>query len=191
MRPLDQVGAVEALDLLHAPQKPRLEVHHLAGVGEVARQFGKGAIDHARPLAEIAFFQRHLVRAGGRLPQRLAAIGIEEARIAPRVFLQHLAIFLDRLLGLVLGGSRKREKKRTARRNDGCFSQVFLRPPSVPALRCRDIVDRASGVKQGRNGSEFVSEYMRFVARKSTPRPIHGIRLPQPANIVANFAAIV
>ena len=65
MRPLDQVGAVEALQLLHAPQQPRLEVHHLAGVGEVARQFGEGAIDHARPLAEIAFFQRHLVRAGG------------------------------------------------------------------------------------------------------------------------------
>jgi hypothetical protein len=61
----------------------------------------------------------------------------------------------------------------------------------VSALRRRDIVGRAPGVKLGRNGSEFISEYMRFVARKSTPHPIRGTRLPQPSNIVANAAAIV
>ena len=54
MRPLHQIGAVHPLQFLHAPEQPRFEVHHLSGVGEIARQLGECAVDHAGPDAEIA-----------------------------------------------------------------------------------------------------------------------------------------
>jgi hypothetical protein len=59
------------------------------------------------------------------------------------------------------------------------------------ALDCRDIVGRASGVKLIRSSGEFVPEYMRFMAWKSSGSTIRGTRLPQVANTVANAAAIV
>ncbi len=62
MRPLDQVGAIEALQLLHAPEDARLEVHDAVGVGEIARQLGERAVDLAGSLAEIALLERDLVR---------------------------------------------------------------------------------------------------------------------------------
>ena len=65
VRPLDQLVVADALEFLHAPHQASLQVHHLAGVGEIARQFGERAIDHAGALAEIAFLERDLVRAGG------------------------------------------------------------------------------------------------------------------------------
>jgi hypothetical protein len=44
--------------------------------------------------------ERDILRAARRLPQHLAAIRIQETRIAPRIFLQHLAVAFDRLFGL-------------------------------------------------------------------------------------------
>ncbi len=43
--------------------QPRLQVLHRAGVGEVARQFDEGALDDARPLAQVAGLQRGVLRA--------------------------------------------------------------------------------------------------------------------------------
>src|SRR5918993_2026858 len=54
VRPLEEVAAVEALQLFHAPEEPGLEVHHLVGVREIARQLREGALDLARAAAEIA-----------------------------------------------------------------------------------------------------------------------------------------
>ena len=156
----------------------------LAGVGEIARQFRERAVDHARPLAEIALLQRDLVRTGRRLPQRLAAVGIEQAGIAPRVFLEHLAIFLDRLFGVVLRGGRHRDKKRTAR---AATMVVFLKSFPPAAVRSRRFVvvhcwPRARSQAAAGTPQRIVPQYMRFVAWKSAPRPIRGTRLPQPAN---------
>jgi hypothetical protein len=53
-----------------------------------------------------------------------------------------------------------------------------------------DIVGRAPRVKHVRNGGEFLPEYMRFVAWKSSHRLIRGIRLSQRRKAVANAVAI-
>ena len=130
VRPFDQVFVLDALEFLHAPHQASLQVHHLAGVGEIARQFGERSIDHAGALAEIAFLERDLVRAGGCLPKPLAAIGVEQSGIAPRVFLEHLAVFLDGLFGFILGArGRHRDGQRATRRQNEeiLFQDQFLR----------------------------------------------------------------
>jgi len=60
--PRDRRG-VESLQGLHATQQARLEVLHLAGVAEVARQLDEGALHHPRSLAEVAAFERGVLRA--------------------------------------------------------------------------------------------------------------------------------
>ena len=54
---LDDVGGVEPLQVLHAPQQPLLQVHHLVGVLEVARQLGVCAFELAGTFAEVAHSQ--------------------------------------------------------------------------------------------------------------------------------------
>jgi hypothetical protein len=53
-----------------------------------------------------------------------------------------------------------------------------------------DIVGRAPQVKHDRSCGEFLPEYMRLVAWKSTRRMIRGIRLSQRRKAIANAAAI-
>ncbi len=113
MRALHVVGGADALQLLHAPEDARLDVHHAVGVGEIARQLGERAVHLARSLAEIALLERHVLRAARRGPQRLAAIGIEKAGIAPRVLAQHLPVFLDRLFGFGILRANGRRNART------------------------------------------------------------------------------
>ena len=100
MRPLDEIGGVEALQLLHAPQDARLEVHDAVGIGEIARQLGEGAVD----------LSRHPCR--GRTARAMMFFGPRGVvhNASPRsassnpgllhgIFLEHLAIFFDRLFG--------------------------------------------------------------------------------------------
>ena len=63
---LTRSAAIEALQLLHAPQERRLDVHHPVGIGEIARQLGERALHLARALAEIALLERDVLRPARR-----------------------------------------------------------------------------------------------------------------------------
>ena len=79
-RALDELGVLEALQLLHAPHDARFQVHHPVGIGEVARQLGEGAFDLARPLPRSQSSSDTFL--GPRFSfQGLAAVGIEQAGI--------------------------------------------------------------------------------------------------------------
>ena len=70
---------------------------------KVARQFDERALDHARALAQVAGFERRVLRPALLLPQ-LLALGLEQlGRVAVG---QHGAVFLDRLRGRFLGQRR-------------------------------------------------------------------------------------
>ena len=65
---LDQIGRIETLQRLHAPQEPGLNVHDAVDVLKVARQFGEGAFDLAGSFSEIALLERDILRSARRLP---------------------------------------------------------------------------------------------------------------------------
>ena len=92
---LDDVGAREALQLLHAPHDARFQIHDAVGVLEIAGQLREGALDLARTFAEIALLERGLVGSALLAPERFAAIGVEQARIGPLILREHLPVFLD------------------------------------------------------------------------------------------------
>ncbi len=100
----DDLG-VYALQRAHAGEQARFQVLHLAGVGKPARQLDEGALDHARPLAQIAAFQRRVLGAALLFPQ-LFALGLEQVgRVA---VLQHLAVLLYGLYRCLLCQSQAR-----------------------------------------------------------------------------------
>src|SRR5262245_15297429 len=69
---LDDVLGVKTLDLVHAPEQPLLEIHHLIGIGEIARQMGIGAVELASALAEITGLERGILGAARLLRERFA-----------------------------------------------------------------------------------------------------------------------
>ena len=54
---LGDLGGIEALKCFHAGQQTGLHVLYPLRVGKVTRELHKGALDHARALAEVALFQ--------------------------------------------------------------------------------------------------------------------------------------
>ena len=80
---LTSAALVETLQLLHAPENAGFEVHDATGVGEIARKLGEGAVNLSWPFAEIASLERDVLRSARSGPQRLAAVGIQQAGVAP------------------------------------------------------------------------------------------------------------
>src|SRR5262245_37948343 len=72
----EELHAIEALQLYHAPQEPGLDVHDAVRIGEIPRQCGKGPIDFAGPEPKITPFQRHIVRTRRRLPQGFTSVHV-------------------------------------------------------------------------------------------------------------------
>src|SRR5215510_9866294 len=91
----DELQPIEALQLLHAPQDARFNIHHAIAIREIPWQPGKGAIDLAGPEAEIAAFKRYVLRTGWCLPQGFASVHVEHARVGPGISLQHRPIGLE------------------------------------------------------------------------------------------------
>ena len=82
-----------------------LEVLHAIGVGEIARQLRVRALDDAGSQAEVAAFERDVLRAARLLPQHLAARFPQLGRIA---VLQRRAVFRDLVDGAALAAGRQR-----------------------------------------------------------------------------------
>ena len=77
-----RVLEAETLQGDHAVREPGLQVHDAVRIGEMARHFRVRALHHACALAEVAGFQRRLLRAALFLPQRLAARFPQFRRVA-------------------------------------------------------------------------------------------------------------
>lgn len=58
-----------------------IEIHDLAGVGEIARQFGMRTPQYAGALAEIAFLQGDILRTACLLEQGLPFLGNDPGRV--------------------------------------------------------------------------------------------------------------
>jgi len=93
----------------HAMDEAGLDIHHLAGVLEIARQLGVGTVQLARAKAEVALFQRGILRSALLGPQRGALDFEQVGRVAVG---QRLAVFRQFVGDLaVLRGSRPRQSE--------------------------------------------------------------------------------
>src|SRR5262249_6055615 len=99
--------AAAALQVDHAVEEPRLQVQHLVGVLEVARQVRVRALHHPGAEAEVAFLERDVARPL-RLPPQLLALQLEQLHRA--AFGDHALVALDLLLRVLR--SRRREGER-------------------------------------------------------------------------------
>ena len=118
-RRADDVLGVEALQLVHAPQQPLLEIHHAIGICEVARQPRKGAFELAGAKADIAARERDAFAAALFLPERFAAIDREIAGVRHRVG-DHRPVAFDLLFRCVLSVSGPCPQGGKQQRYPGC-----------------------------------------------------------------------
>src|SRR3954447_1676268 len=167
----NDVLGVELLHRLHAPQQPLLEVHHLAGVSEKARQPGIGALELALTLAEIAALERDVVGAALAAPQLLAAVDGEVSGVRERIA-QHLAILLERLFRLLIrlrqGGSAERADNRDRRDQETPDERPRMelhRCPPGPALSPVSILDfrRRTGAGRAYMPAGFCEDYSAMI----------------------------
>ena len=164
---LDEIGAIETLQLFHAPEDAGFDIHHPVGVGEIARQLGEGAVHLSRSLAEIALRERDVLRSARRRPERLAAVGVQQSGIAPGIFLEHLPVLLDRLFRFAVLGDRRVGRSQAMRpqrphtRSRGAFvgasldrPSCFLSPFLVAVAPCCQVVAKS----QRNNTCIFLNE---------------------------------
>ncbi len=128
----NDLGALEALQLLHAPRDPGLRVHHPVGVGEEARQLRERAFELAGALAQVARLEARVEWTTLLLPEAFTLVDIQVARVAPGVVAQHLAIALDLFLRRILTGSdgppERSQKGRAGECGDETSDHAFCLP---------------------------------------------------------------